>query len=138
MRSPANPGRFNPENVALVYRHLPHTEASSAAARAAECAADQGMFWEYHDRLYSSSSAWQYGNTKELLSVVAATVNVPNMNSFESCLDADGTVPAVTADQTTASDARITATPTFLVNGRMLRGVLDSVRFDDLYADMRN
>lgn len=35
-------------------------------------------------------------------------------------------------DQTVASDAGITATPTFIVNGHLLRGVLDSLEFLDL------
>ena len=44
------------QDVTLVYRHWPLEYHSLAlpAAVAAECAAEQGVFWEYHDRLYSS------------------------------------------------------------------------------------
>lgn len=122
--------------VAFVYRHLPHTDVSLRAAKAAECAAEQGRFWGYHEELYTSSRAWEYGDTDELLTVIAESVGLENLEAFRNCLAADNAVPGLVEDQTLAADSRISATPTFLVNGHMLRGVLDSVRFDELYREV--
>jgi len=43
-----------PNEVTIVYRHFPLTAHPRAfpAAVAAECAAEQGFFWEYHDKLF--------------------------------------------------------------------------------------
>src|SRR5690606_33549707 len=46
------------DDVALVYRHFPlsfHPQAQKAA-EASECAADQGKFWEYHDRVFEQQA----------------------------------------------------------------------------------
>lgn len=47
--------------ITFVYKHFPlksiHPMAE-AAAIAAECAADQGKFWEYHDELFRRQSEW--------------------------------------------------------------------------------
>ncbi len=41
------------EQVHFVFRHFPVITANSPkAAEAAQCAGDQGQFWEYHDYLY--------------------------------------------------------------------------------------
>jgi len=49
------------ENVLYVYKHLPldamHSRAQKAA-EAAECAADQGKFWEFHDQLLLNQKDW--------------------------------------------------------------------------------
>jgi protein-disulfide isomerase len=127
--------RAYPEDVALVYRHLPLNEVSFAAARAAECAADQGRFWEYHDLLFGGS-AWQYGDTREHLLAIAAAARLPDISAFVSCIASDDPVATIATDQTIASDARIAGTPTFLVNGQMMRGVLDSIRFDEVYQGL--
>ena len=48
-----------PNDVKFVYKHLPlnniHPKAQKAA-EAAACAQDQGKFWEYHDKLFSSAA----------------------------------------------------------------------------------
>lgn len=47
--------------VRFVYRHFPlvsiHPRAQKTA-EAAECAKDQGKFWEYHDKLFATQTDW--------------------------------------------------------------------------------
>ncbi len=47
--------------IKLVYRHYPlvtiHPRAQ-IAAEAAECAKDQGKFWEFHDQLFAQQADW--------------------------------------------------------------------------------
>jgi len=47
-----------PGKVRLVYRHLAILGTQSvAAAQAADCAGEQGKFWEYHDLLFRNQAA---------------------------------------------------------------------------------
>lgn len=49
------------DKVLLVYKHLPlvsiHPRAQKTA-EAAECAKDQGKFWEFHDKLFEKQTDW--------------------------------------------------------------------------------
>lgn len=49
------------DKVVLAYKHYPlysiHPRAE-ITAMAAECAKDQGKFWEFHDQLFKSQSDW--------------------------------------------------------------------------------
>jgi len=49
------------DKVMFTYKHLPlisiHPHAQKTA-EAAECAADQGKFWEFHDALFESQKDW--------------------------------------------------------------------------------
>src|SRR5258708_7587818 len=47
--------RQHPDGIRFAYRHYPLTKShphAQAAAEASEAAADQGKFWEMHDRLF--------------------------------------------------------------------------------------
>lgn len=49
------------DKVKLVYKHLPLTAIhpnAQKAAEAAECANEQGKFWQYHDTLFENQAAW--------------------------------------------------------------------------------
>ena len=106
------------DKVRLVFKHLPlsiHPDAFKAA-QASVCAADQGKFWQYHDRLFNSSSL----STETLMSVAAA-VGV-NTKEFTTCLDSEESRARVSADMKEARLAEILSTPTFIINGRVLKG----------------
>ena len=49
------------DKVTLVYKHFPlvsiHPRAQKSA-EAAECAKDQGKFWEFHDQLFDNQTDW--------------------------------------------------------------------------------
>lgn len=49
------------DKVMLVYKHFPlvsiHPRAQKSA-EAAECAKDQGKFWEFHDQLFDNQTDW--------------------------------------------------------------------------------
>ena len=56
-----------PGKVRFVYRRLAILgEQSVSASQAAECAREQGKFWEYHDRLFASQGPFAFatGNLK--------------------------------------------------------------------------
>ncbi|MFL6277789.1 MAG: thioredoxin domain-containing protein [Blastocatellia bacterium] len=108
------------ENVRLIFKHTPlpiHAEAFKAA-QAAACAAEQGAFWEYHDRLFGSGDL-----SPETLRKYAIEARL-EMKAFNLCLDSEASRVAVLKDMQEARQADVQGTPTFVINGRVLiRGV---------------
>lgn len=126
------------ERIALVFRHFPlATESVSySAARAAECAAEQGAFWDYHEQLLSTRE-WLTGDPSVAFARLGVEVGVGDQAVFEACLKLTAPVPAVTADFEAVEELGIVGTPAFLVNGQLLMGVLDSLEFDRIYREVR-
>jgi len=106
------------ESVKLVFKHTPlpiHADAFKAA-QAAVCGDKQGKFWEYHDRLFSSNVLSTDALRKE-----AAELGL-EMTEFNACLDSDASRAAVLKDMKEARQADIQGTPSFVINGSVLRG----------------
>ncbi len=105
--------------VNFVYRDLPlgfHPNANPASI-AAECANEQGKFWEYHDVLFDKQSQWQSlaaddftTNAKQF-----ATDLGLESASFESCLSSSETASKVSQDTKDAASYGATGTPTFFI-----------------------
>ena len=103
------------EQVRLVWRDLPrpvHREARGAAI-AARCAAAQGRFWPYRDRLLQRPEAQQ----RAALVGHAGALGLDTAR-FTSCLDDAGPAAAVQRDADAAAALGARSTPTLFVNGR--------------------
>jgi protein-disulfide isomerase len=95
---------------------LPRDNASTLASEASYCAADQGKYWQYHDKLYNS---WQGENTgwitKANLTQFAISIGIKNIKEFSQCLDS-GKYAAVVADNfNLARNIGLAATPSFVL-----------------------
>lgn len=108
------------DKVRLVYRDFPlysiHPEAAPAA-EAADCAHEQGKFWEFHDLLFSGGQ--KLG--RETYLAYAKRLNL-NLDQFTTCLDERRYQAEVEGDYTYAADLGINSTPTFFINGIALIG----------------
>ena len=109
--------------ASIVYKHSAFLgQESMWAAQAAECAADQGKFWEYHDLLFSRQKGENQGAfVKDNLVGFAKELNL-DMAKFEPCLRNDQTLARVQADTSEGQQYGVTGTPTFFVNGKPLVG----------------
>ena len=107
--------------VQVVFKHSAFLGQESIwAAQAAECAADQGKFWDYHDLLYAKQNG--VGSfTKENLIKYAQELKL-DAAKFDSCLNNDETLERVKTDTLEGRDAGVTGTPTFFINGQPLVG----------------
>jgi predicted DsbA family dithiol-disulfide isomerase len=106
------------DKVKFVLKQMPlsmHRQAFKAA-QASVCAGEQGKFWEYYDRLFASSDL-----SVDALNQVAAQVGL-QQNEFGQCLESDESRMAVKRDMTEADRLGVNGTPTFFVNGRVVRG----------------
>ncbi|HXU09643.1 MAG TPA: thioredoxin domain-containing protein [Blastocatellia bacterium] len=116
------------ESVRLVFKHTPlpiHADAFKAA-QAAVCADKQGKFWEYHDRLFNSNVLSTDALRKE-----AAELGL-EMTEFNACLDSEASRAAVLKDMKEARQADVQGTPTFVINGRVIRGAKGPAEFKQL------
>ena len=111
--------RLYGEKIRLVYRDYPgpnHPYAAQAA-EAAQCAGEQGKFWEYHDLLFdrqAQGSGWNFAALAKELTL--------KEDSFATCLTSGRYRQEVLADLQEGMKLGITSTPTFFVNGRPLVG----------------
>jgi protein-disulfide isomerase/DNA-binding protein Fis len=109
-----------PNDVRLVYRHLPldriHPQARPAA-EASLCAGDQDQFWAYHDLLFADPKALGDEDLKRYAEELGLDVA-----AWDLCLSEGKFAEQVEADVTAGHAAGITGTPAFIVNGVMLSG----------------
>ncbi|GAP08281.1 MAG TPA: DsbA family protein [Anaerolinea thermolimosa] len=108
------------DKVRLVYRDFPlyglHANAESAAL-AANCAGEQGKYWEYNDALFATTERFSR-DTYELL---AAQLSL-DVASFKTCMDEERYQNEIQADYQYAAELGISSTPTFFINGLALVG----------------
>jgi len=95
---------------------------SQWAAEAAECAADQNKYWEYHNMLYSSQSGENQGAfNKDNLKKFAEELAL-DTSAFNECLDAGKYAQLIQDESSTASSIGVRSTPTFFINGQAVVG----------------
>lgn len=116
------------DKVRLVYRDFPlygmHQNADPAA-QAANCANDQGRYWEYHSALFSG----QYPFSRSSYDAIAAELGL-DAGKFTACLDSEKYKAEIEADYRFAADLGVQSTPTFFVNGLALVGAQPFEVFD--------
>ena len=107
------------DKIRFVYRHypLPNHPNARPAAEAAACAAEQGKFWPYHDRLFGDGN--KLGPTD--LKRDAAELGLDTAK-FDACVDSHKLKATVDADLQAGVDAGVDGTPAFFINGRMISG----------------
>ena len=106
-------------DVRLVFKQMPlsiHPDAFKAA-QASVCAGEQGKFWEFHDVLFSSGDL-----SEQALKKYALNLGL-KMHEFSTCLSSEASAAIVRRDMQEAMRADVQGTPTFFVNGRIVRGI---------------
>jgi protein-disulfide isomerase len=107
------------DRIRFVYRNFPlqtHPRARPAA-EAAQCANEQGKFWPYHDRLFEDPKKLGDADLKQTamdLGLDAA--------KFNACFDSHKYQSVVDTDAQAGSEAGVSGTPAFFINGRLLTG----------------
>ena len=121
--------------VTFVYKHSAFLGQESVwAAQAAECAADQGKFWDFHEYLFTHQNGENQGAfTKDKLIGFAKDMGL-DMAKFEPCLTNDETLARVQADTAEGQKAGVRGTPTFFINGQPLVGAQPLSAFQTVLA----
>jgi protein-disulfide isomerase len=109
-----------PDQVRMVYRDFPlfsiHPNAMPAA-EAANCAYEQGSFWEFHDKLFGMELALSAEAYRQYAQDLGLDVD-----AFNECVETRRYQDEVQADYAYASELGVRSTPTFFINGIALVG----------------
>jgi len=108
------------DKLRVVFRDFPLTSIHNNAAKAAEaaqCANDQGKFWEMHDKLFANQSKLAVEALKQ-----SATEIGLNADAFNQCLDSGKFAAEVQKDVEDGMSYGVASTPAFFINGRYLSG----------------
>lgn len=105
---------------AFISLPLPNHDFSREASEAAECAADQGKFWEYHEALFASQDKVKAAGIAELSNI--AQVLKLNMPEFNECLLDGKYRQKIQQNYDNGVREGIYGTPTFFINGKPLVG----------------
>jgi protein-disulfide isomerase len=120
------------DKVRVAFRDYPlpiHARAPKAA-EAAACAADQGRFWEMHDKLFGASPKLDVAELKRYAGELAL-----DAAAFDACLDSGRQAASVKADVDAANAYGVNSTPAFFINGRLISGALPFERFAEVIDD---
>jgi protein-disulfide isomerase len=112
--------------VRVVWKNFPLSFHANAepAANAAECAGEQGKFWEYADKLYANQE--NFGAT--LWAKLAGELKL-NTSKFNSCVSAKTYQSKIDADLNEGIDNAVEGTPATFINGELISGALPLANF---------
>lgn len=120
-----------PNDVRLIYRQYPlsfHAQAQKAA-EASECAAEQGKFWEMHDKLFDMNSA----GTLSVANFKSAAGDLGlKQSQFDNCLDTGKYEQKVKNDETEGTQYGVQGTPATFVNGTLVSGAVPIAQFTSI------
>lgn len=110
----------------LVFRDYPLSFHPMAipSAQAAECAKEQGKFWEMHDIMFEEQEKLGTGTvqyTNDDLKNWAGKIGV-NTTQFNECFDSEKYKAEIEKDAADGSTAGVTGTPAIFINGRLTAG----------------
>jgi protein-disulfide isomerase len=98
-------------------------DESVEAAAGARCAADQGLYWQFHNWLFANQvgeNAGAYRDERLRAIATAAAVDVPTWDACRATGEQQAAVRSETAD---AVKLGINATPTMHLNGQVIVGL---------------
>lgn len=118
-----------PDRVAVLYRHFPIQEIhphARTAALATECAAQQGRFEAYHDRLFAQqdsigSKAWDR---------FATEAGIGDVDAFTRCMHDERLLANVDRDKELADATGIRLTPSIIIEGTLIPGALSEAELE--------
>ncbi len=108
------------DKIRFIYRDYPLTGLhpnAVAAAEAADCAGEQGKYWNFHDLLFSG----QFSLGIEGYQAYASSLKL-DLSKFNDCLTKRRFQVTVQKNYDFASSLGIQSTPTFFINGLALVG----------------
>ncbi|MBM7824480.1 protein-disulfide isomerase [Arcanobacterium pluranimalium] len=107
-------------------------EESVLAAQAAQAAANQGMFWQYHDALYEGLATKSVTYTADGLTDLAKTVGIKDVEKFRADLTSPQTVEAVRKELENGRQLGINGTPAFLIGYQYVPGGIPFETFNQI------
>lgn len=122
------------DKVLFVFRDFPIASIhplAEKAAQSAQCAHDQGMFWEFHDLLFEGQKEWSSGGSVDSFKAITRELGLDS-TTFNECLDSGKYEGEVKKDLQEGQHFGVTGTPTFFINGQKLVGARSYEEFTNI------
>jgi len=107
------------DKVGFSFRHFPlsfHPNAQKASEYA-QCAGEQGKFWEMHDAIFSKQKAMTVADLDQHVTALGL-----DAAKLKTCIDSGKGAQEVAADLGKGNAVGVQGTPTFFINGRQHAG----------------
>lgn len=120
------------DKVKYVFRDFPlsfHQDAFAAHV-AANCAGEQGKYWEYNGKLFEQQKALKVESLKSYAQELEL-----NTKTFNDCLDSNKYADEVKKDLEDGVKAGVNGTPAFFINGIPLSGARPFSQFQEIIDD---
>ncbi len=121
------------DRVKFVFREFPLEQIHPFAlhsAEAAECAAQQGKFWEMVDRLYDAKGDLADASLERYAGELGL-----DQAKFHGCFLSQATLAQIRQDQQDGLALGVRPTPTFFVGKRRVEGALTEYQFASMLLD---
>jgi protein-disulfide isomerase len=118
--------------VRYVFREFPLDIKAAAGSMLARCIAkdDAGKYFAVIDMLFKQQNDWVTKNTTETLTRIGKQAGL-SQQAVEDCLKDQALLDKISADQKFANEVlKVNSTPTFFINGEMIRGETSFGEFD--------
>ena len=123
--------------VRFIFRHFPTGGAAVYGARAANCAGEK--YYEMLDKLFSTVGRWVREENRDTIFVKYATSLGLNSEAFLACVSNKKHLDDILHQQKAAKkDLDVTGTPTFFINGKIVRGKRSFVEMKALISEALN
>jgi protein-disulfide isomerase len=120
--------------IRYIYRNFPLTQIhpqAQKAAEAAECAGEQGKYWQMHQALFGNQEQWSgNSNAVQVFKALAGDLGV-DQTQFDACLDGDKYAAKISEDQQQGIADGVTGTPAFRINGAAISGAQPLATFQE-------
>ena len=115
------------------FRHFAFLgQNSTIAARAAECAAQQDLFWEFYDVLFEVHGVESFGSVNNKR--IAEEIGVDKV-TFDRCLDQARVQSYVDSDFELGESMGVGSTPFVFINGRPVKGLVDFAVYEQMIEE---
>src|SRR5712671_2638463 len=118
--------------VRYVFREFPLDIKAAAGSMLARCIAkdDAGKYFAVIDLLFKQQNEWVTKNTTESLSRIGKQAGL-SQEAVDRCIKDQALLDKIVADQKFANEVlKVNSTPTFFINGEMVKGEQSFEEFD--------
>ena len=124
--------------IRYVFREFPLDIKAAAGSMLARCIAkdDSAKYFAVVDMLFRQQDDWVMKNTTETLTRIGKQAGL-SQQAVEDCLKDQALLDKIAADQKYANEVlKVNSTPTFFINGEMIKGETSFEEFDKKIKSM--
>jgi protein-disulfide isomerase len=113
---------------------LPSHPNATLAAEAARCAGGQGAYWPMHDLIFNLQKQWSPLGPKQVVDTFVEYAGDLELDpvAYRQCLDSGEFGELVRLDLWEGEQAGVQGTPSFRINGKLIRGAYPFETFQEL------